>query len=289
MIRLELDFQLDYRIDGDSADFVFLIHPARTQRQILVTESLAISQAVEPRVQTDADGINRTMQLRAQNGLLQVHYQATVDIDHHRADPDVIGEVPVHALPIDVIPFLRPSRYCQSDRLLTFTLDTFSHLTPGYRRVEAICQWVYEHVRFMRNRSDASTSAIETLISRAGICRDFSHLMIALCRALGIPARFVSGTDYGTDRSWGPPDFHAYVEAYLDGGWYIFDPGGMGIPMGFVRLASGRDAADVAFATIYGDVMAGVPLVEAHALPHPDGIGLYPHHCPSALSTDRSD
>ena len=86
------------------------------------------------------------------------------------------------------------------------------------------------------------------------MCRDFAHLMIALCRAVNIPARFATGTDYGADPALGPPDFHAYVEVYLGDRWYIFDPSGTAIPMGFVRFGTGRDAADVAFATIFGGV-----------------------------------
>ena len=92
------------------------------------------------------------------------------------------------------------------------------------------------------------------------MCRDFAHLMIALCRAVNIPARFATGTDYGADPALGPPDFHAYVEVYLGDRWYIFDPSGTAIPMGFVRFGTGRDAADVAFATIFGGVKSQAPV-----------------------------
>ena len=105
---------------------------------------------------------------------------------------------------------------------------------------------------FTSNTSNSNTSAVDTLIEQVGVCRDFAHLMIALCRAVNIPARFATGTDYGADPALGPPDFHAYVEAYLGDRWYIFDPSGTAIPMGFVRFGTGRDAADVAFATIFG-------------------------------------
>ena len=117
----------------------------------------------------------------------------------------------------------------------------------GYARVQAICNWVNRHVAFTSNTSNSMTSAVDTLVERVGVCRDFAHLMIALCRAINIPARFVTGTDYGCPAGYGPPDFHAYVEVYLANRWYIFDPTGLTIPMGLMRFGTGRDAADVAF------------------------------------------
>jgi len=110
--------------------------------------------------------------------------------------------------------------------------------------------------------------------------------MIALCRALSIPARFTTGIDYGADPVLGPPDFHAYVEVYLSGRWYLFDPSGTAVPMGFVRIGTGRDAADVAVATIFGAVHALRPRVVIEAVPDADGRLVVPHHCPQALSTD---
>jgi transglutaminase-like putative cysteine protease len=142
---------------------------------------------------------------------------------------------------------------------------------------------VQSHVRFASNTTDSRTSALDTFVDRVGVCRDFTHLMIAMCRALNIPARVVTGTDFGAHPDLGPPDFHAYVEVYLGDRWYLFDPSGTAIPMGFVRLGTGRDAADVAFATIFGSVVSKAPLVRVTAL-EGDGLVL-PHHCREALST----
>lgn len=150
--------------------------------------------------------------------------------------------------------YLYPSRYCQSDRLLTLASNTFGMLKPGYGRPQAIRDWVNGHVRFASHSSNSNTSALDTLIDQVGVCRDFAQLMIALCRAMNIPARYATGTDYGSDPALGPPDFQAYVEVYLGDSWYIFDPSGTAIPMGFVRFGTGRDAADVAFATMFGSV-----------------------------------
>jgi len=110
--------------------------------------------------------------------------------------------------------------------------------------------------------------------------------MIALCRALNIPARFATGTDYGADPTLGPSDFQAYVEVYLGHRWYIFDPAGTGIPMGFVRFGTGRDAADVSFATIFGGVMTHAAVIRAVAIVDPASDLVLPYHCPEALSTD---
>ena len=109
--------------------------------------------------------------------------------------------------------------------------------------------------------------------------------MIAICRALSIPARFTTGIDYGADPALGPTDFHAYVEVYLDKRWYIFDPSGTAIPMGFVRLATGRDAADAAFATMFGGVSSSAPVISIEALPDDNGKLVLPAHINDALST----
>jgi transglutaminase-like putative cysteine protease len=209
-----------------------------------------------------------------------------VDLAHHFTDPAQLAEVPVQRLPPEVIGYIYPSRYCQSDRLVTLATSEFGGLWQGHSRVEAIRAWVQRHVNFTPNTSDSSTSAVDTLIERVGICRDVAHLMIALCRAVNIPARFATATDYGADPALGPPDFHACVEVYLGDRWYIFDPSGTAIPMGLVRFGTGRDAADVAFATIFGGVTSHAPLIRGWAIEDAARGFKLPHHCREALSTD---
>jgi len=289
MIRIELQIDLHYEVDEHGADFVFNIHPAHTRCQTVVTERLRLSQPVEPRMQTDPATGNRYLRLRALPGELTVSYAATVDLAHHRAAPAQIAEVPVQQLPLPVLGYIYPSRYCQSDRLIRLAIHEFGSLWQGYSRVQAIQHWVQQHVTFMSNTSDSNTSAVDTLIERQGVCRDFAHLMIALCRAINIPARFATGTDYGADPALGPPDFHAYVEVYLGDRWYIFDPSGTAIPMGFVRVGTGRDAADVAFATIFGGVRSQPPRVLATAVDDAGRGMVLPQHCDDALSTDSAE
>ena len=284
MVELALEIGLAYEVkDPAGADFVFNIHAATTSHQAVSGESLSINQpGVVPQVATDPVTATRFMRLHANQGPLLVRYEATVTIDHYMAEPDSLQEVPVRCLPLDVMQYVYPSRYCESDRLLKLAAGEFGQLYPGYSRVLAIQHWVQQRITFTSQSSNSTTSALDTMIDRAGVCRDFTHLMIALCRALNIPARIVTGTDYGASEALGPPDFHAYVEAYLDGRWYIFDASGTAIPMGFVRLGTGRDAADVAFATIFGAVDSMAPLVRTTASQRP-GLTL-PHHCREALS-----
>ncbi len=287
MIRLQLQVDLSYDIrDPAGADFVFNIHAAQTAQQTVEQEHLVLSQPVEAEVATDPTTSSRFMRLHANPGQLQVTYTATVAIAHHRADPATLNEVPVRCLPLDALPYVYPSRYCQSDRLLKMANKNFGHLWQGYSRVLAIQHWVQAHVTFASNTSNSNTSAVDTLVEQVGVCRDFTHLMIALCRALNIPARVATGTDYGADPILGPPDFHAYVEVYLGDRWYIFDASGTGIPMGFLRIGTGRDAADVAFATIFGNVMAMAPRINLEILQGP-GLQM-PHHVSDALSTSAA-
>jgi transglutaminase-like putative cysteine protease len=286
MVRLKLALELNYEIYGAPADFIFNIHAARTKHQTVVAEDLFVSQQVESHVHTDAASNNQYLRLTAAPGPLCVRYRATVDINHFVLAPDDLPEVPVAKLPPQALAYVYPSRYCQSDRLGRLAIREFGSLPMGYGRVRAIRDWVNERIAFTSNSSDATTSATDTLVDQAGVCRDFAHLMIALCRAVNIPARFTTGIDFGADPALGPTDFHAYVEAFLGDRWYMFDPSGTAIPMGFVRFGTGRDAADVAFATIFGSVASQPPVIEVMAVEDAALGFVMPYHCAEALSTD---
>ncbi len=285
-IRLRIALALDYQVAEPGSDFVFNIHAAHTQRQHVLEERLQLSQPLQPLVEADPSTGNRYLRLHARPGPLTVSYDATIALHHHVAEPDDIAEVPIARLPLDVLSYIYPSRYCQSDRLYRFAMREFGHLRQGYGRVQAIRDWVLQHTTFTANSSTSNTSAVDTLLETVGVCRDFAHLMIALCRAINIPARFTTGIDYGADPALGPSDFHAYVEVYLGDRWYLFDPSGTAIPMGFVRFGTGRDAADVSFATIFGTVATSAPHIAIEAIADDDGRLVTPHHCAQALSTD---
>jgi transglutaminase-like putative cysteine protease len=286
MVRLKVVVELQYEIMDEVSDFIFNVHAAQTSRQSLAAEEFRVSQPVDVSMFTDPAHGNRYARLRAARGPLSVRYGAVIDITHHTAPPDSVGEVPVAQLPPEALAYLYPSRYCQSDRLRQLANNEFGALPPGYWRVQAIQDWVQRRTRFVPGSSNATTSAVDTVVEQSGVCRDFAHLMIALCRALNIPARFATGIDYGADQRFGPPDFHAYVEVFLDGRWYLFDPTGMTIPTGLIRLGTGRDAADVSFATIFGAVKSGMPVISIEGIEDADsGIAL-PRLCTDALSTD---
>lgn len=288
MVRMQLNLELSYDVAAPGCDLILNIHAAQTSCQRVQDEELSISQPIPCEMFGDPLTGNRYARLRAAPGFLKINYQALVDIQHYIAAPESINEVPVSQLPASVLHFIYPSRYCQSDRLLNLAIREFGHLWQGYGRVLAIQNWVRERVKFMSNTSNSHTSAIDTLIEQVGVCRDFAHLMIALCRALSIPARFVTGTDYGADPVLGPPDFHAYVEVFLNFRWYLFDPSGTALPMGLVRMGTGRDAADVAFATIFGSVNSQPPKISTQAIVDQAAGLTMPFHCSSALSTDEA-
>jgi transglutaminase-like putative cysteine protease len=286
LIRLSFDIELAYEIAEQPADFVFNIHAARTPWQSVVTEVLTIDPPrTLPLLQEDAALGNRYMRLRAGPGPVAVRYGATVDIDHYKHSPATLPEVPIADIPAQVLPFIYPSRYCEADRLGRFAGREFGHLRPGYWRVQAIHDWVKSRTVFKSGTSNSSSSAMDTLVEQVGVCRDFAHLMIALCRAINIPARFVSGIDYGAAAHLGPPDFHAYVEVFLGDRWYLFDPTGITAPMGLVRIGTGRDAADVSLATIFGSVKSNPPLISIAALDDAANGFQLPQHSAQALST----
>ena len=285
MIRLAFATELRYDIAEQPADFVFNIHAARTPCQTVVSEQLSIVPPQAHVMQTDPVLGNRYLRLRAGPGPVAVRYEATVDIDPWLEAPELIEEVPIAGVAPEVLPFIYPSRYCQSDRLRQLANREFGHLRTGYRRVQAIHDWVRNRTAFTIGSSNSTTSATDTLVEQVGVCRDFAHLMIALCRAVNIPARFVTSIDYGADARLGPPDFHAFVEVFLGSRWYSFDPTGITAPMGLVRIGTGRDAADVSFATIFGTVASRPPVVSILAHDDPARGHRLPHHCEQALST----
>jgi transglutaminase-like putative cysteine protease len=256
-VRINYRVALRYEVEGPS-DFIFLIHPARTAQQQLVSEALDILPEVDHAVETDLQSGNRLLKLRADPGMLDVRLSACVDVLHHVVDPSAIEAVAPADLPASTLRYLTASRYCQTDRLQQRAWDLFGTMPRGYAQVQAITEWVRDNIRFQPGSSHPGTSALETIESGQGVCRDFAHLAITLCRSLNYPTRFVTGVDYGADPSLGPPDFHAYVEAYLDR-WYLFDPTGISPTTGLIRIATGADAADVSFATIFGPVRTGMP------------------------------
>jgi transglutaminase-like putative cysteine protease len=287
MIRFDLSITLDYNVLVPS-DFVFIIQPTNTPYQRVTWERLVTEPAVDVVEEGHGSPVNRHLRIRAEPGHFKLRYDAIVDLVHHFALPADLREVPIASLPASVLQYIYPSRYCQSDRLLDVARNEFGHMTPGYERVEAIRKWVETRTRFQVGSSHQGTSALETYQCSTGVCRDFAHLMIAMCRALNIPARLATGVDYGADPSLGPPDFHCYVEVYLGDRWYMFDPSGISPRMGLLRIATGRDASDVAFATIFGTLQWTMPLISIRAEGDAQNGIVEPFRHDYAVSTDAA-
>lgn len=247
MARIEVGSNLCYTVHSPST-FLLNVSVARNEHQSTAVESIEIHP--HQRVEECEVGPlgNRILRLNAQPGELQIQYRATVDLNAETVDVDMVEEASYEKLPPDVFPYLNPSRYCESDKLFRFATEEFGDLVPGYSRVTAICNWVYEQLSYTSGSTGPSTTACDVLLQRTGVCRDYAHVAISLCRAIGIPTRYVSG--YAVKLQ--PPDFHGFFEAFLDGRWFLFDATRLAPVGGFVRIGTGRDAADVAFATIRG-------------------------------------
>lgn len=245
--RYKLGCTLSYDVRTPTI-FIFNIEVARLQRHVNLVERLTVTPELDLKIHTVPDINNRYFGIHAPVGALTVHYEAEVTLDVHRADPASVNETPVEHLPLDIMPFLLPSRFVPSDRLAGFARKEFGHLQPGFSRVAAICNWLYDNIDYRRGASNEQTIASESLLLRAGVCRDFAHLGIAFCRGLEIPARYVSCYAFGLK----PCDFHAVFEAYLDGRWWLFDGTRQANLDGLVRIGVGRDAAEIAFCSPFG-------------------------------------
>jgi len=160
----------------------------------------------------------------------------------------------VESLPPETLVFLLGSRYCETDLLSDVAWQLFSGTTPGHARVQAICDYVHRHITFNYQNASATRSAAEVFRGQTGVCRDFTHLAVALCRCMNIPARYCTGylSDIGTPKPWAVGDFAAWFEAYIGGRWHMFDPRNNVPRVGRILMARGRDAADVAIATTFG-------------------------------------
>jgi transglutaminase-like putative cysteine protease len=239
---------LTYAVTAPTS-FVFNVVSAATERQIIHEERLELEPpGLRFEWSEPGDAGYRFVRLRADPCTLSLRYRASVELRPETEEPPRLQEVEHEALPDEVLQYLNPSRYCESDRLVRLVNQEFGQLPSGYDRVNAICDWVHAHLDYVAGSTDTSSSACDVLLQRAGVCRDYAHVTIAICRALGIPARYVSGFACGLQ----PPDFHGFLEVWLNSRWYLFDPTRMAPVSGFVRIGIGRDAADASFATIVG-------------------------------------
>ncbi len=253
-IEIQVGFDVVLRFPAPTPLIVTLgVHESRAG-DLLEPDLLQVDPPVPLHPYVDAFG-NHCQRLVAPAGPLRLHGHGVV-ADSGRPDPvlPTLEQRPVPELPEDTLLFLLASRFCESDLLSPIAWSRFEATPGGWGRVQAICDFVHQHVRFDYNRSSPTKSALQTFESREGVCRDFAHLAIALCRCMNIPARYCTG--YLSDIEVPPPhsamDFHAWFEAYLGDGWHVFDPRNNTPRIGRILMARGRDAADVALTTSFG-------------------------------------
>ncbi len=217
-------------------------------------EYLLVDPGVPIREYFDSFG-NRCGRLTSPAGRLRFWNDAVVESDGVADCQNVTArQHEIHELPDGVIRFLLPSRYCEVDRMMPIAWQLFGSVPSGWARVAAVCNFVHGHIRFDYLRARNTRTAHEAYAEQVGVCRDFAHLAVTLCRCLNIPARYCTGYlgDIGVPAMPEPMDFSAWFEAYLADTWYIFDARHNTPRIGRVLMARGRDAADVALVTSFG-------------------------------------
>ncbi|HEY3703832.1 MAG TPA: transglutaminase family protein [Terracidiphilus sp.] len=250
---IRVGYDIRYEIPAQVAMAAMLhIHPSRSG-DLLEPDEMQ----TEPRlrVSTYIDGFgNRCARFLAPQGLLRLSGSTLVQCPD---TPDEVNltarEVPVEDLPDESLIYLLNSRYCEVDRFINIAADLFGGRTPGWSRVQAICDWVNAKITFDYKQARSTKTALDVFTERVGVCRDFQHLAITFCRALNIPARYATGYlgDIGVPVRL-PMDFSAWFEAFLDGAWWTFDARNNEPRLGRILMAVGRDASDVALSTSFG-------------------------------------
>jgi transglutaminase-like putative cysteine protease len=253
-MMLRLGYDIQFRIPSPVAMIALLnVHPSRVA-DLRSPDELH----VEPWAQIEnfIDGFgNRCSRFVAQQGTLRLSNLTLLE-DRGFADQVNYGarELPVQELPTHLLGYLLNSRYCEVDRFAMIASELFGGIAPGWGRVQAICDWVHEKVSFGYQYARPTKTALDVFGERSGVCRDFQHLAVTLCRALHIPARYATGYlgDIRVPAAPAPMDFSAWFEAYLEGRWWTFDARYNCPRFGRVLMAVGRDASDVAMTTSFG-------------------------------------
>jgi transglutaminase-like putative cysteine protease len=253
-MQIRVGFEMLYEFVGRTPMVLMLnVHPSRAP-DVIKPDHLRIAPSLPVARYTDAFG-NICTRLVAPPGQVEISTDALV---WDSGLPDAVEpdarQHEVADLPHDALVFLLASRYCETDRLMQDAWARFGKTPLGWPRVQAICDFVHSHVRFGYQHARATKTAAEVAVERGGVCRDFAHLAITLCRCMNIPARYCTGYlgDIGVPPEPEPMDFSAWFEAYLGGRWYSFDARHNAPRIGRIVMARGRDAADVAISTTFG-------------------------------------
>jgi len=250
-IRCGIDFIYEAQTP---TPMILLLQPRLDRWQRIEREQLTFHPDLSVSEYEDIHG-NIVRRLVLPPGQSTIRHDAFIAVPSLPENFEGIGlPTPIEELPPEILPYTLPSRYCDSDRLMDFAFQQFGQFTHGYPRVQAICDWVHNNIEYRFGSGTPFTTASEIVAQRFGVCRDFAHTAIALCRCFNVPARYVTG--YVPDVAFldpgSPMDFHAYFEAWLGNRWCTFDAR-FNVPrIGRVKIACGRDAVDGAFSTVYG-------------------------------------
>jgi len=233
---------------------LFVLRPKLEGRVLVMQEKLSFGIGQPAYEFQDSHG-NVTYRSMLMPGRNEIRHDALVAVSSLPDSREITGPVlPVGQIPFECLRYTLPSRYCDSDKLLDFAWNLFGQVPQGLPRVQAVCDWVHNNIEYRQLSGRSDLSASEVIGRRYGVCRDFAHAAIALCRTFNLPARYVTGhlPDIGYLDSGTAMDFHAYFEVYLGGEWFTFDARYNIQRIGRIKLAHGADAVDAAFATIYG-------------------------------------
>jgi len=251
---LRLGYDIQFELPAPAAIVALLnVHPSRVA-DLRAPDELRVEPAAQLDTYIDSFG-NRCVRFLAQQGPLRLSNSTLV---YDTGEPDRQNfdarEIPVQKLPHEVLRYLYSSRYCEVDRFSTIALELFGAVPPGFSRVQAVCDWIHTRVVFGYQHARPTKTALDVYTERFGVCRDFQHLAVTMCRALNIPARYATGYlgDIGVPVSPTPMDFSAWFETYLEDRWWTFDARHNHPRIGRVLMATGRDASDVAITTSFG-------------------------------------
>jgi transglutaminase-like putative cysteine protease len=246
-----------------SAAFIFNVLADIDEQQRIVSESIVCTPEVPTEIATNTKG-GRVLRCDVPTGAFEFRYTATVEVSRPALPAVVLADRPGR-LPLSILNYTLPSRYCESDRFSQIAWELFGKSPDRGEQVRAIVAWLDTNLAYTPNVTDGRTSAWDVWIGRKGVCRDYTHLAIAFCRALSIPARYVGCYAVGLE----PMDFHACFEVYLGGAWRLFDPTDGIAPDKIVVIARGRDATSAALTTIFGRVNAAPTKVTCALNPAP--------------------
>ncbi len=261
-MKFRVSSTLEYTIRNEGT-ILLNLHASKTPSQTVYEESFVVEPAGKSQELWSATGENRFLRLDISESLnIKISYSATVDTRYQLLSAELLDDTPLSLYTTYVLMYLNPSRYCQSDKLYRFAENKFGKIKNGFEKVLAVCDWIYNNIQYLPGSTNAQTSAFDTITEQAGVCRDFAHLGIALCRALTIPARYFTGYAYQLK----PADFHACFEAFLGGKWIIFDATRLAPLNGLVKIATSKDAADASFAGLFGEVSSQTVSVSCEVL-----------------------